>query len=64
MAMLDGPEEDDMLHSPDPCRDRKSDLRGHIFTRRGLVNLGCVFVLATGLVTLLYATITAHSPQC
>ncbi|PVG03239.1 concanavalin A-like lectin/glucanase [Serendipita vermifera] len=38
---------DDYLHNPD-----KEDSNGHIFTLRGLANLGCLFVLAAGLVTL------------
>ncbi|KAH9950443.1 beta-glucan synthesis-associated [Amylocystis lapponica] len=45
-------EQDDELHNPDPRRDRKSDKGGHIFTGRGLVNLGCLFILAAGILTL------------
>ncbi|KIK09644.1 glycoside hydrolase family 16 protein [Laccaria amethystina LaAM-08-1] len=45
---LDNPEPDDYLHNPDPRRDRKNDKGGHIFTARGMANLGCLFVLAAG----------------
>lgn len=47
-------EPDDFLHNPDPRRDRKNDKGGNVFTTRGLTNLGCLFVLAAGIVTLLY----------
>ncbi|KAI0041789.1 glycoside hydrolase family 16 protein [Auriscalpium vulgare] len=46
------PEPDDYLHNPDPKRDRKYDQGGTIFTARGLSNLGCLLVLACGIVTL------------
>lgn len=46
------PEPDDYLHNPDPRRDRKHDRGGHVLTYRGLTNLGCLLVLATGLVAL------------
>ncbi|KZV83153.1 glycoside hydrolase family 16 protein [Exidia glandulosa HHB12029] len=36
---------DDFLHNPDP----KNYSRGHIFTRRGFVNLGCLFILFMGI---------------
>ncbi|KAI0630856.1 beta-glucan synthesis-associated [Trametes polyzona] len=49
---VDHAEPDDHLHNPDPRRDRKVDQSGHIFTSRGLVNLGCLFVLSAGLVAL------------
>ncbi|KAG1731015.1 glycoside hydrolase family 16 protein [Suillus lakei] len=39
------PEPDDYLHTPDPKRDLKSDKGGHIFTARGIANLGCLFLL-------------------
>ncbi|KAJ8592056.1 glycoside hydrolase family 16 protein [Rhizopogon salebrosus TDB-379] len=39
------PEPDDYLHNPDPKRDLKSDKGGHIFTSRGIANLGCLFLL-------------------
>ncbi|RPD55804.1 glycoside hydrolase family 16 protein [Lentinus tigrinus ALCF2SS1-7] len=48
----DGPEADDKLHNPDPARDRKSDKGGSIVTGRGLMNLGCIFILAAGIVAL------------
>ena len=50
---MDTPEGDDYLHNPDPRRDRKNDKGGHIFTSRGLANLGCMFILCTGMITLL-----------
>ncbi|KAI6009785.1 hypothetical protein BKA83DRAFT_4070202, partial [Pisolithus microcarpus] len=40
------PEPDDDLHNPDPRRDLKNDRGGHIFTARGIANLGaCSFSL-------------------
>jgi len=59
------PEPDDVLHNPDPNRDRKNDNDGNIFTFRGLTNLGCLLVLGVGLVTLfagypLISHFTAH----
>ena len=44
------PEEDDQLHNPDPRRDGS----GHIFTARGIANLGCLLVLLLSLLALLY----------
>ncbi|KAI0735052.1 glycoside hydrolase family 16 protein [Earliella scabrosa] len=49
---IDHPENDDYLHNPDPRRDRNSDKGGNIFTMRGLANLGCLFVLCAGILTL------------
>lgn len=54
---LDVREPDDDLHAPDPRRDHRVDKGGHIFTARGLANLGCLLILAVGMVTLLYAII-------
>ncbi|KZT06000.1 glycoside hydrolase family 16 protein [Laetiporus sulphureus 93-53] len=48
----DHPESDDFLHNPDPKRDRKNDQGGNIFTYRGIINLGCLFVLFTGIMML------------
>ncbi|RDX55786.1 glycoside hydrolase family 16 protein [Lentinus brumalis] len=48
----DGPEADDKLHNPDPKRDHKSDKGGSVMTGRGLMNLGCIFILAAGIVAL------------
>ncbi|TFK37537.1 glycoside hydrolase family 16 protein [Crucibulum laeve] len=45
-------EEDDDLHNPDPRRDRQNDRGGHIFTPRGLANLGCVALLVGGMLML------------
>lgn len=50
------PEPDDYLHNPDPRRDRKNDRGGHIFTARGIANLGCLFILAAGCLMLLCVT--------
>ena len=47
--LADGPEPDDSLHNPDPIRDHKVDKGGHIFSSRGLVNLGCLLILAAGI---------------
>ena len=49
----DGPEGDDKLHTPDPVRDYKRDGGGTIFTARGLVNIGCVLILASEIIALL-----------
>ena len=50
---MDVREPDDALHNPDPRRDRKVDQGGHIFTGRGMANLGCLLFLGLGLATLL-----------
>ncbi|TFK37538.1 beta-glucan synthesis-associated protein KRE6 [Crucibulum laeve] len=50
--LMGNPEPDDYLHNPDPRRDRKNDRGGHIFTARGIANLGCLFVLAAGMMML------------
>lgn len=43
-------EKDDYLHNPDPNEKEKRDC--DIFTRRGMVNLGGLAVLALGLLML------------
>jgi hypothetical protein len=43
------PEPDDYLHNPDAKGERST-----LFAGRGLLNVGCLFLLAAGLVTLLY----------
>jgi hypothetical protein len=48
-------EPDDWLHNPDPRRDRKIDHGGTIFTLRGLINNGCILILAVGLIGLFAA---------
>ncbi|KAI0778254.1 glycoside hydrolase family 16 protein [Trametes elegans] len=48
----DGPEPDDALHNPDPVRDRRVDKGGTILSGRGIVNLGCLFIIFAGLITL------------
>ena len=47
------PEPDDVIHNPDPRRDRRNDQGGSVFTVRGLGNLGCLSILATGCLALL-----------
>jgi hypothetical protein len=56
------PEPDDHLHNPDPKRDRHYDSGGHIFTSRGIANLGCLFILAAGMMMLLFAL--PSPPSC
>ncbi|KAH9944326.1 glycoside hydrolase family 16 protein [Epithele typhae] len=51
-SIFNGPEADDKLHNPDPRRDQRSDKGGTIFTGRGFINLGCIIILVTGIVTL------------
>ncbi|KAJ7169728.1 beta-glucan synthesis-associated [Mycena filopes] len=51
-ADIHNPEPDDFLHNPDPKRDRHIDANGNVFTLRGLSNLGCLFILGVGLITL------------
>ncbi|EIW78296.1 glycoside hydrolase family 16 protein [Coniophora puteana RWD-64-598 SS2] len=41
----DHPDPDDWLHEPDPKKDRNLNSTGHIFTFRGISNLGCLLVL-------------------
>ncbi|KAG6905633.1 hypothetical protein DXG01_001497 [Tephrocybe rancida] len=50
---LNVPEDDDELHNPAPNRDRRKDRGGSIFTFRGIANLGCLIILAVGIITLL-----------
>ncbi|KIR60302.1 glucosidase [Cryptococcus bacillisporus CA1873] len=49
--MMAGPEDDDWMHNPDSNKDLKYD-RGTIFTARGFLNVGCLFMLILCLVTL------------
>ncbi|TBU58246.1 SKN1-domain-containing protein [Dichomitus squalens] len=51
--VLNSPAEDDLVHNPDPRRDRLYDSR-RIFTLRGLMNLGYLLVL-TGTIFVLFA---------
>ena len=39
---------DDVLHIPDPRRDRTNDRGGSLCTGQGIANLGCLFILASG----------------
>ncbi|KAF9822096.1 hypothetical protein IEO21_00090 [Rhodonia placenta] len=48
----DFPEDDDILHNPDPKRDYRWEQDRDIFTCRGLVNLGFLAMLFVGIVTL------------
>ena len=50
---LNVPEDDDHIHNPSPRRNR-IDNSGHIFTVRGLANLGCLLILLVSIVALLY----------
>ena len=60
-ALLDGSifpargvqEPDDFLHDPDPRRDKYIDNGGTLFTARGIANLGCLAIIALGILTLL-----------
>ncbi|KAI0318046.1 glycoside hydrolase family 16 protein [Amylostereum chailletii] len=63
----DAPEADDELHNPDPKNAGHG--RGHIFTFRGIANLGFLLILAVGIMILLcdflpryplYSHFTAH----
>ncbi|KAH7925021.1 glycoside hydrolase family 16 protein [Leucogyrophana mollusca] len=51
------PEPDDYLHNPDPKRDVKNDKGGHIFTSRGIANLGCLFILCASCVMLFFVEV-------
>ncbi|PPQ64906.1 hypothetical protein CVT24_008246 [Panaeolus cyanescens] len=42
---------DDYLHNPEPG-SRKNNDNGTVFTMRGLGNLGCLFILVAGMITL------------
>ncbi|KIM47853.1 glycoside hydrolase family 16 protein [Hebeloma cylindrosporum] len=44
--------QNDYLHNPDPRRDRKLDRAVNVLTYRGLTNVGCLFILCTGLLAL------------
>ena len=59
-STLHDAEPDDWLHNPDPRRDKDFDAGGTIFTARGLANLGCIAILALGLVGLLFVLAIAH----
>lgn len=50
----------DFLHNPDPRRDIKNDQTGTILTFRGIANLGFLFLLSLGLLTLLYVRCRAN----
>jgi beta-glucan synthesis-associated protein KRE6 len=50
----DEKEQDDWLHNPDPKRDHKIDSDGNVFTGRGISNVGCLVILALGLLALLW----------
>ncbi|KAF5369541.1 hypothetical protein D9758_002593 [Tetrapyrgos nigripes] len=46
------PELDDALHNPDPVRDAKLDRSFTLFSARGWLNVGALFILVGGLLTL------------
>ncbi|KAJ8690649.1 hypothetical protein PTI98_012059 [Pleurotus ostreatus] len=50
--LMSVPEPDDYLHNPDPRRDRKIDRGGSVFSSRGIANLGCLLILALGMLML------------
>lgn len=50
-------EPDDVMHNPDPRRDKKIDLGGTICTSRGFGNLGCLAFLVLAMLTLLYVDV-------
>jgi hypothetical protein len=54
---MNHPEPDDVLHNPDPKRDRRSDGGGSLFTHRGLANLGCLLLISLAVIALLYVTL-------
>ncbi|KAI0917183.1 hypothetical protein AcW1_007556 [Taiwanofungus camphoratus] len=61
------PENDDSLHNPELRRGHEGDGGGSIFTYRGLINLGCLTLLALGIVALfvaypLVSHFTKHKP--
>ncbi|KAJ7786147.1 glycoside hydrolase family 16 protein, partial [Mycena metata] len=67
-ADITNPEPDDFLHNPDPKRDHKTDSDANVFTMRGLSNLGCLLVLALGIMTLfagypIISHFTSHRPS-
>ena len=43
---------DDSLHEPER-EGRGRSRRGHLFTTRGLANIGCLFILVVGILGLL-----------
>ncbi|TFK62967.1 glycoside hydrolase family 16 protein [Pluteus cervinus] len=49
---MNAPEPDDVLHNPDPTRDRVNDRGGSFFSSRGMMNLGCLALLVLGLMAL------------
>lgn len=55
--LVNTPEPDDYLHNPDPKRDRNIDAGGHIFTARGISNLGFMAFLVLGMLMLLYVSV-------
>lgn len=52
-GLTTAPEPDDALHEPDPQRDSKRDRGGSIFSIRGLVNVGCLFLIVLGILGVL-----------
>ncbi|KAG0699610.1 glycoside hydrolase family 16 protein [Suillus ampliporus] len=56
------PEPDDYLHNPDPKRDLKNDKGGHIFTARGIANLGCLLLLVSGEVFPIFSHLSKKKP--
>ena len=46
-------EADDSIHNPDPRRDKYIDNGGTFLTSRSIANLGCLAIIALGIITLL-----------
>jgi len=50
---VSGPEDDDHLHTPDPVKSQgQGDKTGTVFTRRGAMNVGFLFILTVSLLML------------
>lgn len=66
-AFQEGPEEDDYLHDLGPGGRKSVDSSGSIFTWRGFINLGSLFILGLALVMLFagYPILTyfLHNPE-
>jgi hypothetical protein len=57
---MDEPEDDDWLHNEDPKEKMGA---GSILTFRGLMNLGCLFVIASCCLMLLYVSPSLARPS-
>lgn len=59
-AILTHVEPDDIIHNPDPKR-RDEDYETVMFTPRGFANVGCLLILAVGLLALLLVHASVHA---